>query len=1581
MADTLQHMLGMNFNWWGFAGSDSAVKFTLQSQPIDDTSYHVADPFYYDTTHAPVLVAPYSILLSAAYGVDVRVYLPGTSDKTSEYTYGWKNKAGSLISPSDPEWFVDTAGIPSGQYILSDLSGVLGVNADATIDPYTPGGWGQPVLNPTHVGSYSYELVYYFAPTDTSSVGDNDALYSVEYWIRKASDTGYVLIVADTITKAKYRTLSIASTQAAGHFITAEYLAKWTGQQSHNYKIQKRILNVRSYYEDGRDVGDFGRPPSVDVRVRTFHKLPIYVRLLRIRDWVGQRLLTRAAESQLYFPIYHLLHYLNNDSIASWTVGNEIDVKAFHAWSYLNDQCVRLHAPRANVLAPISYELLQRVMHDQMEYSNGTNIYPANLWHEWTPFTGEGWRTAWDTTSSGYPKRYWAYQSSQSYPSTPMPFPFAPAGDTVKPFLKGISIMNDYTSYTYHWQNDIIGYNSDMFGGGRGDAQTQFNRSQACYLYDVQHPQPYLLMAQANPFRWTIRRWATDDALHSGDSVLYGLVYDSVRAYWKTQGKSDWDAHVLAAAKADTNVDSLYNRRVVVPYLNRHAGTNVYCEDSMFDPIWINRATTAAEADYQFWSGVQHGMKGYVVNIAYDDRQIQNGIIFDTTGFGGRDSLVRSQDRTCITIQQCDIKLAGSDSIYIRHSADSTGAWYCNTYRYTELPPGFKEMYPTFRSIINEELAPIVHTLAGLSWKGALSWHMRDSTPTNLAILPIRNVRSATLTGSVDSDAETYVDIGISKLPSDSTATYITLLNRRLWCDPLDTLTTDYRTISFIVDSTKFGKAFASVSDWRVTDVSGQVHDTTISAHDTFSFTVKPGQGKLFRIAPAIGLQLGQMATNTYNNARHIAAVETDTSTTRFLTTYQRSGKIVVSYPVETPSGISKRSVASPVDTIIDGSGLCSTPAIAYNKPNNKIGLVYAVTHYDTHSGHNDTIVIYHTQTTNTLPYAFIPAVRLDSFTVHNSGSDIPFEAAPAIVPANNSTNTFWISWRHPSLGGQLTLVNTSGSKLASTTFAATSSGEPKFISLATHTPLDTVHLAWEEYTGWGSADIFYMNAVYGSGSITKSAIKNISNFIANTGCDNDHFPQITVDKHGRAGVIWEESEPQFIRGGVTIQKQSAVERERDPLNGWLGSAIKFVVVRDTLPAGIGYSAHLFPNVAMMSDSVYFDDNGAWGSIWRRFMWHDSISGVFGFAQWGRNDSTGGTPLQHGWETFKMIEPSLEPAMAMYHRRNDIPRPVLYREITDKAGSVAKISQYDFPLAPVSQTKLPQFRISLIPNLYCKGVVGGSMSSIVIKHDSSQTAVGMSDLALSSNTVDVSSPIGWDDNRYNSELFALSAGDTLSYDRYFQVGTYTAGDTSAIAASLADSNDFAKVRILLRSNGTNALVAVLDSVNLSKRYGVTQSIAVGGSTHGSYYVSSAPVGLVYMSIEASRGNVADSFSVNNCVVMDGDYLDMIAPDAPSYKTISQPTSTVVERKDPLVTIVPNPFTSSTTVSVTVEKDAPLNVTLFDALGRKVMELTNALATTDKYTYQLSADQLTSGSYYVRVQSGMGVATRKIELIK
>lgn len=82
-----------------------------------------------------------------------------------------------------------------------------------------------------------------------------------------------------------------------------------------------------------------------------------------------------------------------------------------------------------------------------------------------------------------------------------------------------------------------------------------------------------------------------------------------------------------------------------------------------------------------------------------------------------------------------------------------------------------------------------------------------------------------------------------------------------------------------------------------------------------------------------------------------------------------------------------------------------------------------------------------------------------------------------------------------------------------------------------------------------------------------------------------------------------------------------------------------------------------------------------------------------------------------------------------------------------------------------------------------------------------------------------------------------------------------------------------------------------------------------------------------------------------------------------------------------VNAFPNPFNSSTSVRVTLQKPGELKLDVYDILGRLVTSLTDAHVPAGTHEVQFDATDLASGSYFLRADVNGQTISRKLTLLK
>ncbi|MCB0282204.1 MAG: CotH kinase family protein [Calditrichaeota bacterium] len=78
---------------------------------------------------------------------------------------------------------------------------------------------------------------------------------------------------------------------------------------------------------------------------------------------------------------------------------------------------------------------------------------------------------------------------------------------------------------------------------------------------------------------------------------------------------------------------------------------------------------------------------------------------------------------------------------------------------------------------------------------------------------------------------------------------------------------------------------------------------------------------------------------------------------------------------------------------------------------------------------------------------------------------------------------------------------------------------------------------------------------------------------------------------------------------------------------------------------------------------------------------------------------------------------------------------------------------------------------------------------------------------------------------------------------------------------------------------------------------------------------------------------------------------------------------------------PNPFNSNSTITFSIKQPGKIKLTIYDINGRKVAELLNEFKQAGEYKINFNAKDLSSGFYFVRLQSSHEVILNKMILLK
>lgn len=134
----------------------------------------------------------------------------------------------------------------------------------------------------------------------------------------------------------------------------------------------------------------------------------------------------------------------------------------------------------------------------------------------------------------------------------------------------------------------------------------------------------------------------------------------------------------------------------------------------------------------------------------------------------------------------------------------------------------------------------------------------------------------------------------------------------------------------------------------------------------------------------------------------------------------------------------------------------------------------------------------------------------------------------------------------------------------------------------------------------------------------------------------------------------------------------------------------------------------------------------------------------------------------------------------------------------------------------------------------------------------------------------------------------------------------------------------------------------------------------------------------YIKFEIERNaNLAIGTSIENSV---GIYFDFNAPiiTNTAISTLEAVIVSVENLANAMeVRVMPNPFVSQIAVQYELKASSKVNVRLYNALGQVAVEMNPANQTAGQQTIMLSTDQLSSGIYYLEVQTNEGKFVQKV----
>jgi hypothetical protein len=1520
------------------------------------------------------------------------------SDPSYEFeaTHNWVNSVGTS---TNNEWFIafnkDIIGKPN--YVLDSLAvdpSNIASEASFTISPESDSAWIDFFYRIDSLGSF---------PISTST-----SLFTLELTIFDVTGTAHSF--SDNITIAGYYTC-LADTAYWNNehpnmrlFPNGDLTNVFPKPTPHSYA---RIRHAVPMIFGGNGVR------RIECKLRTHKLWDIYVRGLRIRSHKAEDILTGKKNIEIdsvLDGIRSLFSTPNWAKVRNICSGGEMTGPSARSWAYVCDRA--RHRP--NVLRDIIPFIAENTSNSRFKWirfiyedQNG-ELPPLLEAEQFEPFYRQnvGWTTFDTTNTVMYPRDCLA--PSLRNRSDFITFEYLVAQPT--PY--------DYSHYTRTIQHGFrtIPFNdmaAEAYPPGRTPAKWE---GLVNSLYSVFQ----------DKLSFALRNWNDTALLSLAHDILLDIrdtVHNPVYKYDRLLIPHN----IYQTLRSPIRSEMRTNMWQALAYGAKGIHWNTMTTDGGEDNGLVLNNEWRVPKDFDSTSPCFEVQGGIVIpDSLYDGYLITNGSIYKTIGLtdpmppGFSHKVIGSNVKCFLTV--FPTTNTGETNPYGKWGcgwASNCPKWGADILRlWAPMFYGHKERWEgALRA--GQDLLPVAPKLSQLNWKGAVKYHHLFNQPPRTwndeekvwraqdSLIAVSNwnkgfvksVKSFAVnqfafplaaTSTQDADSLCYTQLGFfsSSESQDSSADFLVVNNMRSWPMYIDSVahvahidTTngklgaiDGRLLAITFDKDKLHET--SFPLLRVTNLRTN-RDTIIHRDSSYAIILEPGEGTLLKIAPAVTLTLGTMDENIYNNSRHISTIEGDTIDKKYVATYPHDGNIYVAYPVETPSGLSKRTAdpVHPDSLIVDDIDPAYYPAVAYGA-DKRIGLVYQITR-PTGNPLFDSIEVWYRVASTTSKYTFATSVMLDGFT-----TTAGFIAAPAIAAAQDTTYHFWAGWTTRDKGIKVTLIGHSTNLTTVKTpllITAGDSAYTKFVSLATHKDAgDSVYIGFQEHT-----DIYYTTGIlppFPAAPVLQH--KPIIRLTKN--CGNRH-PQIAVTKNKTVGIVYEHTGYEYLYTKKpfnfhTEKRNYVCFRERNAVNfKWRGKS--FLAMKAPPAVWTNFdSLYSLPNIAMASKA---QAGATSAKPWKdsvRITFNNVVDNVVGIVRSDKDSIA-------GWTSYNMIEPSLEPAMPIVCKQDSVVQPLMFRApATDDMGQNVRITQYDFPVTNVTPTTNKVVRFTTgVTSALCTNLIG-AVRKVTIKPNGGDPTIANIDIG-----VGAVAPIapedfsaGWSDKRLRSDNLSLFQDDTISYDRFFRVGEFNAGDTTDLSGYLTDSSDYIKIRFLLRQNATDAIVAVLDSCILTKTGFYQTGNVIFDSGYKEYVMPSTPVGLTYLTFEVDRGDSANAFELEQETAYGGDSpVDVWPPPEPLEKR-SEPSPKMngISTHSISVSVVPNPFHLFTTVTADVIKNVFLNISLFDLLGRKMMELANTTsADQSHYEFTLGNERLSNGVYLLRVQSGNQVETRKVELQK
>jgi hypothetical protein len=869
-----------------------------------------------------------------------------------------------------------------------------------------------------------------------------------------------------------------------------------------------------------------------------------------------------------------------------------------------------------------------------------------------------------------------------------------------------------------------------------------------------------------------------------------------------------------------------------------------------------------------------------------------------------------------------------------------------------------------------------------------------------------------------DSAHKTYVEVGLFRDSTSAVDGYAAMVvNTRLWPSLRDAEDSIYynqgldsvkdrsrstlgdidtRKVWFKIDTTAFPEKFRS-HYYVIRDVWHQDTSYLVHCDSTFGIYLKPGEARLLYIEKDIAIKAAPTSTTNvfeFNNGRRIAERK---GTLRNVITYTRGGNLYVSYPAKGGQfeGYNERSGGDNIATgweIQVDTGLFYTPSISVARNDTAV----AITYFSMDSAKCGRVRFAYQPHSDSAWKKIVYTGKMFKDSA-GDGSDV----TPVLTPVNDTAWVIAATYMGapgklpgiPSIlgfristvpGRQLNVVDATPQVIYSGSPLDTGDTHPKFPTLSSRPLPDSmwpVRIAWQR-----QGKILYRRFKWDTAPLSLENVYDLSDGLPSS-CYNRHpciatgsavlkvfgFPFFAFITDV---VVWESQ--LFAPSSGTQYWPISRANTQFPtaiVNQW-GDFKAYIP--DTASTGFHYPVVTTENVGREITAAPPNIASAFVTEGNRIAWHNINRQSVEFVNY--LDQSYKTRLKElaSWPSLPVKTDTLFENVS-YDAQLLKSLTFKTEQLSTPTGDI-KVTNGWFPFIAAPKRIIPEpgFVVYLDTNFefHCGGLFYKDKKkyvSVVDPLGDTTSVKAWRDVSL----VDY----GYVGTRWEMpdvKPLAVRSDDIIIH-----------GDDSLIVQREVDTMDLAG----LRSHFANGSDHIIHRMLLYKSSDSTYMMTIDTG-----YITSSTVQMPGYGLDAYAARVKISHAISTDTVfvvhqlLRADTTNSLLRSYVSVYSESEVEEPTYKRAFPApqqqkvgsslqVLIKPNPTTETATISIITERSSMLNVELYDINGKRLDILFNGEALAGETKLLLDGSRLSAGSYFVRIQYGNELVTRRVELVK